>query len=156
MEDNFLTQHVDEPTHTSGNVLDLVISKDDQLIQNVSYEGRLGKSDHEMIITTVKMEMVDFDIPTRMRNYNLANFGEMRKEVGNVDWESALDQAGVEESWSIIKRCLEDLVDKWVPWKRPRKGRMAPKWMNAEVRKAVNEKKKAWKRWKTSGREEDK
>ena len=29
MEENFLIQHVVEPTHTSGNILDLVISKDE-------------------------------------------------------------------------------------------------------------------------------
>ena len=45
MEDNFLIQHVDEATHKSGNLLDLVISKNEQLVGNVEHEGRLGKSD---------------------------------------------------------------------------------------------------------------
>ena len=112
MEDNFLVQHVDEPSHTSGNILDLVISNDDQLVQN---EGR-----HKMIMATLKIEMSEFGIPSRSRNYNRANFSEMRKEVRNV------------ECWCIIKTHLDDLVDKLVPWKRPRKGSPLPKWMNAE------------------------
>ena len=34
LEDNFLVQHVDESTHKGGNILDLVISKDEQLVEN--------------------------------------------------------------------------------------------------------------------------
>ena len=33
--DNNLVQLVDSPTHVGGNVLDLVFTKDDQLIENV-------------------------------------------------------------------------------------------------------------------------
>ena len=59
MEDNFLIQHVDEPTHKIVNLLDLVISKDEQLVENVEHEGRLGKSDHKMIMATSRLKMVD-------------------------------------------------------------------------------------------------
>ena len=47
IKDNFLL--IDEPTHRSGNILDLVISKDERLMKNVEYEGRLGKSDHDIM-----------------------------------------------------------------------------------------------------------
>ena len=32
VEENFLVQHVDESTHTSSNILDLVLSKDEPLV----------------------------------------------------------------------------------------------------------------------------
>ena len=155
VEENFLVQHVDEPTQTSGNILDLVLSKDDDLVRSVEHEGRLGKSDHEMLMVTVRMDLVEPVVPNNSRDYDKANFDEMRREMEEEDW-STLSQKGVEECWSIIRGRLERLVDDWVPWRRRRRGNDAPRWMNAEIRKAVTQKKKAWKRWKCSRREEEK
>ena len=155
VEENFLEQHVDEPTHTSGNILDLVLSKDDHLVQSVEYEGRLGKSDHEMLMITLKMELVEAVVPDNSRDFDRANFSEMRREMADEDW-TILSQKGVEECWSIIHGRLDRLVDDWVPWRRRRGRKDAPRWMNAEIRKSVTQKKKAWKRWKCSGREEEK
>ena len=39
LEDNYFTQYVDEPTHKSGNILNLILSKDENLIDNVKHEG---------------------------------------------------------------------------------------------------------------------
>ena len=74
MEDHYLIQHVEEATHKSGNILDLVISKDEELVENIEHEERLGKSDHEMLIVTVSMEMADIVVPTNSRDYDRANF----------------------------------------------------------------------------------
>ena len=155
MEENFLFQHVDEPTHRSGNILDLVLSKDEHLVRSVEHEGRLGKSDHEMLMVTVSMELVKAVVPNNSRDYDRANFEEMRREMEDEDW-ATLNQKGVEECWSIIHGRMEKLVDDWVPWRKRRGGKDAPRWMNSEVRKSVTQKKKAWKRWKCSGREEEK
>ena len=156
MEENFLIQHVDEATHISGNVLDLVISKDENLVESVEHEGRLGKSDHEILMITLRTEVGNADDPTKSRDFGRANYKEMRKEMGEIDWENSLRETGVEEAWSILKGVLDHLVEKWVPWKR-KKGRLnAPRWMNSEIRSSVNAKKGAWKRWKRSGRDEDK
>ena len=155
VEENFLFQHVDEPTHRSGNILDLVLSKDEHLVRSVEHEGRLGKSDHEMLMVTVSMELVKAVVPNNSRDYDRANFEEMRREMEDEDW-ATLNQKGVEECWSIIHGRMEKLVDDWVPWRKRRGGKDAPRWMNSEVRKSVTQKKKAWKRWKCSGREEEK
>ena len=156
LEENFLIQHVNEVTHTSGNILNQVISEDENLVESVDHEGRLGKSDHKMVMVTLRMEMGDADDPSKSRDYGRANFEEMRKEMREIDWERSLNQAGVDESWCFLKGVLDRLVEKWVPWKRKRGRWNAPRWMNSDIRKSVNAKKGAWKRWKQSGREEDK
>ena len=73
-----------------------------------------------------------------------------------VAWDVCLDQIGVDESWSIIREKLEQLVEKWVPWRRRRGGGREPKWINSEIRKSIIDKKAAWKRCNRTGREEDK
>ena len=53
--DCFLTQHVSEPTR-GRNILDLVLSKPEQLIEEVTITEPLGTSDHDT---------VDFKVPVR-------------------------------------------------------------------------------------------
>ena len=48
-------------------------------MEGVEHEGRLGKSDHEMLMITLRTEMGDADDPTKSRDYGRANFEEMRK-----------------------------------------------------------------------------
>ena len=107
-------------------------------------------------MVTMQLETVDGADSVASRNYDRANFGKMRREMGEVQWEEVLKDTDVEECWSIIKRFHDDLVEKWVPWRRKRRGKVAPKWMNSEIRKAVTEKRRAWRRWKSSGRDNDK
>ena len=44
-QDCFLTQHVSEPTR-GGNVLDLILSSQNELVDNVKVHEPLGSSDH--------------------------------------------------------------------------------------------------------------
>ena len=46
MKDKFLTQHVQTATHDSGNILDLVISIEEDLVRDIEMIGKIGKSDH--------------------------------------------------------------------------------------------------------------
>ena len=48
IQDCFLTQHVLEPTR-GGNVLDLVFSSQNELVDNVKICELLGSSDHNLI-----------------------------------------------------------------------------------------------------------
>jgi len=48
MDNNFLLQVVEEPTR-KGALLDLVLTKKEQLVEDVKAGGRLGCSNHEMV-----------------------------------------------------------------------------------------------------------
>ncbi len=56
VEDALLEQMVYFPTHIKGNCLDLVLTNIPERIKNVEEMGRLGASDHEMILVTVAMQ----------------------------------------------------------------------------------------------------
>ena len=45
----FMEQHVDGETHCKGNILDLILSNKEEMVSDVSMEGKIGGSDHEMI-----------------------------------------------------------------------------------------------------------
>ena len=54
-QDCFLTQHVLEPTR-GGNVLDLILSSQSELVDNVKVHEPLGSSDHNQIHFNLKIK----------------------------------------------------------------------------------------------------
>ena len=147
IEDNYMIQHVDEPTHINGNILDLIISREDNLVQRVRMEGRLGKSDHEIMMADLQLAVDENAENVFIRNYSKADYQEMRNQTRSLDWTEELTDKDTEESWQVIKGFLEKMVTDYVPWKK-RKRNNAPPWMTKEIKKALQEKKKAWDSWK--------
>ena len=47
--DAFIEQHVVEPTHASGSLIDLILCNKEGMVKEVRAEDRVGKSDHDMI-----------------------------------------------------------------------------------------------------------
>ena len=56
VEDSLMTQMVEFVTHTKGNTLDLVLTNIPERITDVQDVGRLGRSDHVMIMTKVSVK----------------------------------------------------------------------------------------------------
>ena len=75
MEDRHMSQMVEFATHLKGNVLDLVITNNPERITEVYEVGRLGRSDHVMIMTKV-----------RVGEENIVEEGEGRPDWAKADW----------------------------------------------------------------------
>ena len=154
VEDKHMSQHVEESTHISGNLLDLVISSEDEVVRDVQMEGRLATSDHKLIEAELLLEVPPSQSSDHVRDYGRGDYAEMRRRAGNIDWANEMEDLSVEESWSFIKKNLSELIESLVPMKRKRSAR-APPWMYGEIKRAIREKKKAWNGWKKSRRVED-
>ena len=76
MEDSHMSQMVDFATHIKGNILDLVITNSPERITEVYEAGRLGKSDHAMIMVKV-----------RMKEEKKVAEGEDRPDWAKGDWD---------------------------------------------------------------------
>ena len=53
IDDGFMEQMVDFPTQVKGNILDLIVTNIPERFEDVSEHGRLGKSDHFMIVAKI-------------------------------------------------------------------------------------------------------
>ena len=53
--DNFLCQHVNSPTR-ENNILDLFISSDTNLVDNLQCVGKLGSSDHVLVLAELNFK----------------------------------------------------------------------------------------------------
>ena len=68
IRDCYLYQHLQEPTHTSGNdgpsLIDLVLTDEVMQVSNTAYHALLGRSDHSVItfkLNSSFMKKADFE-----------------------------------------------------------------------------------------------
>ena len=148
-----MEQHVMEPTHVSGNVLDLILCDREGLINSVRTLGRLGKSDHEIVAFEVKLDPKRAGNQCASLNFSKANFSKMRTALASEDWNE-MEGMDVNGMWSCVKEKLQKLIESNTPVKKIRKN-SSPPWMNNEIRRNIVAKRRAWKKWKESGKERD-
>ena len=150
LKDRFMHQHVESETHNSGNVLDLIISNNEESVSDVAVIGKLGKSDHHILTCKFQIKTLRSNMKSQYRDFNRASRDEMRRFMQR-DWEEEMKGMNVNETWSVLKRSLEIATNTYVPL-RKRKPNNEPKWMDSEVKAKIWSKRVAWKEWKRTGR----
>ena len=99
---NAITElHVDTATHDSGNILDLVISSEEDLVRDVEMIRKIGKSDHAMMMCEIDTEVARSRRASMRPNFYRADIDAMRKAMSK-DWTRMLD-GSVNEMWSLLK-----------------------------------------------------
>ena len=127
-QENFLTQHIHFGTQTSGNTLDLLLTTSQNMVLRVRDEGKLGNSDHSIIVADIKVNLTNKS-DQKILNLARGNFDQMRNNLSKIDWNNQLLSRSVEENWIKFKGILEAEVKNDVPLKR-RRNKNKPIWMN--------------------------
>ena len=123
LQDCFLTQHVTGPTRFRPgqlpSTLDLLLTNEEGMIRNLSYQPGLGLSDHLTLAFTVAC-YTDRHIPSEVTaNYYKGNYDLLREMLDRVDWDKMQDM-DVHQAYCFFRRSLQAAVDKSVPKTRPR------------------------------------
>ena len=121
IQDSFLTQHVLEPTR-GENVLDIVLSSQKELVDNVKIFEPLGNSDHNQIHFYINVKSESKNKKTYKRNFHKGNYKDMRKYLAKLDWNNMLMNKTAIECWNILKYEIESIIDKCVPSKNKENG----------------------------------
>ena len=150
----FVAQHVECSTHINGNTLDLILSSHEGMVMDVAMEGRLGSSDHEIMVCSVEVNMKRGIGGARKRDWRKADFERMRLEL-DVDWETLLGDKSTDEMWVYIRDGIKNAMERCIPWNQAN-GRKKPVWMSRNIMNMISRKKKMWKKFKESGTEADK
>lgn len=152
VNDNFLFQGVTECTRSS-NILDLILTSEENMIENVTVGEPFGSSDHQIIrfdfITCKEGSKVEI----KMHDYFKADYEQMREESKKINWEGIVMGVDVEVDWNCFKLEIAKLRDKYVPYKKNRNSKC--KWVNKSVIKSRRAKNKAWVKYTDSGRRPD-
>ena len=149
VEDALMTQMVEFSTQVRGNILDLVITNMPERVQEVRDEGRLGKSDHVMIVTEISIGKQASENQLPLLDWRRADWGAMQRELADMAWTRRVMDSNSETAWKLVRNKVEELVRKYVPVRR-RRNQNRPAWMNQEILRAIRKKKRVWKRVKNS------
>ena len=142
-----LAQLVEGPTHTKGNLLDLILTDMPHVVLNVKDEGRLGNSDHIMISAELDVD-VGRDIMTGEKyNWSRADFDGIRDGLLKINWREKMVGLDTESCWELFRTQIEKVTDEFVPKSKPRRSDR-PKWLTRDIIAMLRQKKKAWRKYK--------
>ena len=152
VDDNYLTQWVKEPTR-GDNILDLVLTSEDDIVKSLVVREEVGSSDHRLITFDLMVPRLE-DRPEKSRklDFRRANFDALRTGVSDLTLENVED-AGL--MWTSFKEKFMDVQRRCIPTKRPGSASARPKWYNREIGNQIGEKRRAYRVAKTSGNYEE-
>ena len=144
--DNNLFQLVDTPTHVGGNLLDLVLTSDTQLIDDLCVLEPAGsfRSDHLMI--TFNLCHHSASTPQRPPRGNNSHFvfdfpkadmDGLCSYLESSDFSACFQSSDVDFVWSTIKLLILNAVELFIPMVRL-KSRQYPKWFSSNIRHDIN------------------
>ena len=80
----------------------------------------------------------------RLFDFRKANFEGMRRELGDVDWETLTTGQSASEKWKTLKDQMCRVQSKYFPMRCKIRSRKRPGWLSSEIRNAIKEKQKAF------------
>jgi hypothetical protein len=150
VEEEGLEQLVEFSTHIKGNILDLAITNCPERFIGVSDEGRLGKSDHCMLLFEFEGSVNQVEAPENGRNWSKANMTGLEQKFNKTPWKRHLNDMSAEQSWYYFRKKLDSCIEEFVPRFR-NKRKQRPPWLSQEIIRELRSKKTAWRQWKATG-----
>ena len=152
--DNFWTQHVHLPTR-EGNILDLVISSEEGMVENLTVDEHLANSDHNMVnFCLVLVTQINNSSKKRL-DFNKGDYVRLREHLNETNWEHELIGKDVDTMWCSFRDILTESITMYIPLAKSCR-RKYPRWMTREARIARKCKYKMWKRFQLSQSYNDK
>jgi len=150
LNDNYLEQLVDKPTR-GRNILDLVLTSDESLIQNLEVLEPFESSDHQMVKLEIIAKASKINQHRLNFNYFKANYEEIRNYIKGRNLELMVEGKEVEDAWNVLKKELLQVRDKFIPKRNKHKNKK--KWVTKMVVKLRKDRVKAWNNYIKSGRD---
>ncbi len=145
VEDSFLTQVITQPTR-ENIILDLQLVSDPDLIRNCEVGEKLNGCDHHIIRFNVSVQHKLVENPTLMPDYRKANFNLARELLPPAAWghiNGDINISTIEDTGTVFRDKLLEVERTIVPMKSRRvNGAVDPPWMNMEIKRAINMKKR--------------
>jgi hypothetical protein len=150
VRDSFLIQNITKPTHFRGkqtpNILDLVFTSEESMIDELRHEAPLGKSHHQSLFFSIKC-CAEKTLRKRERlNFAKGDYDKLREAVNAANISDCIKDMNVADSWSFLKDTVMSAVDACVP-KITLGGVKKSQWMNSAVKAQLKTKKEAYKRY---------
>ena len=160
LRDNFLFQHVSEPTryreNQTPNLLELIITNDQNDIENINILPSLGVSDHVLIKFDFLYQFKKFHNGKPKIKYGKCDFVSFTNEWNSINWHEQFEGHSTDEMWNLFSEQYHESVNIHIPEYTPKKGcKPKPLWMNAESLNSIENKRHAWAHYRATKRPAD-
>jgi len=143
----FVTQHVTDLT-TDNSVLDLIFSRDPDMVQNVLVNGNFHTSDHKLLSYNLNIAREPEDRTEIRYDYRRMNVNGAREELRLIKWDEVMNGT-VNYNWESLKEILFGIQRKYVPVDvRSRKSKKL--WLTYKALKYVKCKHRVFRKYKDS------
>ena len=155
-----LVQHVHFPTrymNDRSSILDLILSNDDNSVDNMRALPPLGNSDHICILFDFILSNSSVQYLTKPKdqlNYWKGDYSSINEAFQSVNWFTLLSSPDIETNWMEFKKKVNAIAEKYVPIKKSINNSQLhkPKWLTKNTLKAIKAKKDSFKKFRRFGR----
>ena len=148
------TQHVNCHTRFRGNnlpsLIDLVITNENNMIDNLAILNPMGKSDHGVL--SFDYNCYGEEKPSiAMPKYYQGNYEAMREYLSNTTWNCS--QETLDKNWNTIKKSMFHITEQFIP-KRQTSDKEHKRWITKTAIQAIKMKHRARNKYNKSRNEE--
>ena len=133
----------------TANILDLLITNESGMVEEIVHESPLGKCDHSVLNITLK-GYTEVSASKMMKYYyEKGDYENMRNKLENVNWHDILGDGSIHEQWLHFKEYIKSLEDEFIPHRlitksRKHKGKFP---MDSASLRKIKKKHTLWKRY---------
>ena len=135
VRDKYLYQHVKHATRYRGDnqpsLLDLILTNEEEMSDNVVHNAPLGNSDHEILEFNYKLGRNE---NTRSNQQSLrffkGNYDEINRLLANTDWNLELAQGDIDELWNRFADKISSTYKDNIPVSKSMTKKFNTPWMN--------------------------
>jgi len=158
-----LTNHVDKPTHRSGHIIDLIITRDDDDLVRLCDVGIDHGSDHMMIRSILQQRKPPpLKVECTMRDFRKVDSIALKSDL-NLQLNHDVDlQVGGDVNHNVndmlwhFNNVSLNVLDKYAPsTTRSRLVRPRPPWYTDQIRSEKREQRRLERKWKKSRHDDD-
>ena len=129
-----------------GNVLDLCLTDNPNIIKNLEITTRLGNSDHLSVEIELTFPRHISQACTEKRNFYKGDYISANTKLSEVNWSSMLDM-NLETSWQYFSNQVSGIINETILVHKINSKKPKPPWMDKYCLKLVEEKYRAWKKY---------
>ena len=120
-----LTQLITKYTHykpkCKPSLIDLILTKNPELITNITHNPPIGKSHHEIITAKLRLNCSNISSNKKNKdkiikpNFEKADFQALNEFLNEINWNTELQDKNVNEMWEFLKNKIKTAQEMFVP-----------------------------------------
>ena len=136
VRNEFLHQWVDKPTR-GDNILDIVLSTEDNLISNISVGEYLGKSDHRIVRFEINIPQKKEQKIIKKLDYRRGNITQLKEYLKTLTYNV---NESIDTHWESFLENYKEKRERCIPYKKVLPdGTPQPKWFSRTIANKINE-----------------